>query len=283
VWPTDRASAVRAAEELRGRLAGARAVVIACRLGAKGSAVLAPALALAVRPAVRRIAAVGVAPFSFEGPGRAELTETTLRELCALVDVMAVTSREHVRTLVPPETSLEEACAAVDRVAATATEALAWVLARGFGSGAEAGVGSDRAAVALQVGAGEGRDLADAARAAVSGSLLRPEHLGAARGAFLAAATARAPSLGELNEAEDVLAGSLPHGTPITLDFTVDGSLAGRTLAAVCLVPGQSAKARDIFPSEDPETLQIPAFLRRRSAGLTRGGIGGLNVRWKVA
>ncbi len=283
VWPSDRARAVRAAEELRRCLSGAKAAVIACSLGTRGAASIAPALALAVRPVVRRIAAVGVAPFSFEGPARSELAETTLRDLCALVDVMAVASREHVRTLVTPETTLEQACAAVDRVAATAAETLAWVLARGFGSGVESGVGSDRAAVALHVGAAEGDGLAGAARAAAASSLLGPGHLGAARGAFLAAAVTRAPSLGELNEAEAALRESLPHGTPITLDFALIGALEGKTLAAVCLVPGASAKERDIFPSEDPETLEIPAFLRRRAAGLTRGGIGGTNVRWKVA
>jgi hypothetical protein len=282
-WPADGACAARVAEGFCERVKGARSAVIACSLSARATQSIAPVLAPAVRSVVGRLAVVGVSPFAFEGPQRTELAEDMAHDLSSHVDVMAVAPREHVRTLVPPDTPLEQACARVESVAATAVEALAWALARGFSAGLGEDTGPERAAPAVHVGAGGGEGIAAAARAAIADSLLRPEDLGAARAAFLAAATGRAPSLGEMNDAEHALREALPYGTPVTLDFAVDASLAGRTLAAVCLLPDRRARARDIFPSEDPATLEIPAFLRRRSAGLARKGITGAAAIWKAA
>ena len=95
----------------------------------------------------------------------------------------------------------------------------------------------------------------------------------AALGIVLVLALGRTPTLGEIGSAEEALREKLASGASVAASFVHDPSLGERALAAAICLPRPSAAARDVYPSEDPATLEVPAFMRRRSAGLNgRGG-----------
>ncbi len=259
-WPE---SADAASRDLRERLDGATGLVIALSLASPAAGAVASEIAREIRPCVSNVAAVGVAPFSFEGPERTELAEAAVYSLASIVDLLAVAERERVRAITPSDTPLDRACAVVDEIAAAAAGVLARTVSRRPDLEALFG----RSAVACSVGAaeatGEGA-LVSATRAALERSLLSPEALGASRGAFLSLAMSRTPTLGELGEAEKVLTCGLPRGASAAVGIATDSGLGGRALAAVCCPLESRARAKHVFPAEDPETLAIPAFLRRR-------------------
>ncbi|MHC5058923.1 MAG: FtsZ/tubulin family protein [Planctomycetota bacterium] len=260
------------ARELCERAEGARAAVLVMDLASAAVASIAPSVARALRPHVDALVAVGVAPFSFEGPAKVEAAGEVLRALGPSVDALAVAEREGARTVVPPDTPLGKACAFVEDAAALAAAVLARTAAEGDGlAGALAA-----ARGGCPLGAGEATGpgaVARAARAAIGRSLLGEERLLASRGAVLVLALGRTPTLGEIGEAEEILRGGLSDDAAVAASIAQDPSLGERALAAVLCVARAGATADDVFPSENPATLQVPAFMRRRSAGLRgRGG-----------
>ena len=86
----------------------------------------------------------------------------------------------------------------------------------------------------------------------------------------LVLALGRTPTLGEIGEAEEALRERLARGASVAASIVHDPSLGERVLAAVFCVPQAGTMADGVFPSEDPATLEVPAFVRRRSAGLCR-------------
>jgi len=247
------------------------AAVLVMNLVSRAAASIAPGVARLLGPRVSALAAVGIAPFSFEGSEKAEAAREALRSLGPLVDGIAVAEREAARAVVPPDTPVEKACAVVEDAAALAVSVLARVngdeLARIF-AGSLGGC-------ALGAGEANGPDAAEkATHAAVAGSLLGEERLLASSGAVLVLALGRTPTMGEIGSAEDALRGMLSEGASVAASFVRDATLGERALATVLTVSQAWAKEEeDVFPSENPATLKVPAFMRRRSAG--RRGRGG--------
>lgn len=276
-WPSSREAAALAARNLREHVSpeadgarGASVAVLVCNLGAAAAATTAPEVARALQSRARTVAAVVVEPFSFEGPRKSVFAEEASRALAPAVDVLAVAARDRVANVVGPQTPLVRACEVVDEVTALAAEALARTLAR-----SDLGAIFGRPAAPSPVGAAElsGPDAGlRVAREALEKSLLSPETLAAARGAFVALAMGRAPTLGETAAAEGALRLGLSRGAEVTVEVATDPSLGPRVLAAVCAVPAAGARGGEAFPSEDAATLAIPAYLRRRSAGIARAG-----------
>ncbi len=269
VWAEGSRNSVAAARDLRERAEGARSAVLVLNLAAGAAATIGPRVMRALRPHVGSLAVVGVAPFSFEGPAMASSADEALRALGAVADVVAVAERDGARAVVPPDTPLEKACAFVDEAAALSAEVLARAGARG--SGFESAFADARGGCPLGVGEATGQGaLARAARAALGRSLLTSDTLIASRGAVLVLALGRTPTIGEIGAAEEALRGPLAEGASVAAAIAHDPSLGERALAAVLCVPQSGATTEDVFPSENPATLEIPAFMRRRT-GRPRG------------
>ncbi|MHC4504077.1 MAG: hypothetical protein ACYTFI_12285, partial [Planctomycetota bacterium] len=218
------------------------------------------------------------------------------------VDILAVAQRRCVANVVGSDTPLERACEVVDEVAALAAEALARTLAGTLaGTPAEtlartlasAATGEGRAhdlgaifgcpPVPSPVGAAESSGPDAAGRAslyALEKSLLSDDTLAASRGAFIALAAGRAATLGEIAAAEEAVRSLVPPEASVTVAAAADPSLGERVVAAVCALPPVRAWGGEVFPSEDPATLEIPAYLRRRSAGMGSAGRTG-RVAWR--
>ncbi len=81
-WPE---SADAASRDLRERIDGATGLVLALSLASPEAGAVASEIAREIRPTVRNVAAVGVAPFSFEGPERTELAEAAVHSLASIV------------------------------------------------------------------------------------------------------------------------------------------------------------------------------------------------------
>jgi hypothetical protein len=54
----------------------------------------------------------------------------------------------------------------------------------------------------------------------------------------------------------------------VTVEFAADASLGGRALAVVLLLPRPREREDGIFPAEGAAALEVPAFIRKRSAAL---------------
>jgi len=297
VWPSSREGAELVGRELRAR-ASTRgvppAVVLVSDLGTPEAAAVAPEVARVLRPGTHALAAVGIEPFPFEGPGKKRLAESATAALVSAVDILAVAQRRSVANVVGSDTPLARACEVVDEVAALAAEALARTLAGtsvGNLDSAAPGDGCTRDLGAIfgcppvpsPVGAAESSG-PDAARSAslyaLEKSLLSGDTLAASRGAFVALAASRAATLGEIAAAEEAVRSLVSPEASVTVAATADPSLGDRIIAAVCAMPPVRAWGGEVFPSEDPATLEIPAYLRRRSAGMGSAGRTG-RVAWR--
>jgi cell division GTPase FtsZ len=264
-WPERRAGAAAAVRELLARAEGARAAVIATGLASSAAVSIAPDILSALAPRVGTLAAVGVVPFSFEGSAKADAAAEALRALAPSVSALVVAEREGARALFPPDTPVEKACAFVEEAAALAAAALARAGAEG--DDLAKAFAAARGGCALGAGEATGpKAVARAARAALERSLLSERKLLTSRGAVLVLALGRTPTLGEIGEAEGILREGLPHGASVAASMVRDASLGERVLAAVFCVPASGANTDDVFPSENPMTLEVPAFMRRRSA-----------------
>ncbi len=297
VWPSSREGAELVLRELRAR-ASTRgvppAVVLVSDLGTPEAAAIAPEVARVLRPGTHAVAAVGVEPFPFEGPGQKQLAESATAALVPALHILDVAPRPCEANLVGYQTPLARACEVVDEVAALAAEALARTLAGTFVRTLDSAAAGDECAhdlaaifgcppVPCPVGAAESSG-PDAARCAslyaLEKSLLSDDTLAASRGAFIALATGRAATLGEIAAAEEAVRSLVPPEAPVTVAATADPSLGERTIAAVCAMPPVRAWGGEVFPSEDAATLEIPAYLRRRSAGMGSAGRTG-RVAWR--
>jgi len=264
-WPSSPAASARASADL-GEIAGrTTSVVIVCNLAGPAVASVAPRIARAVRQGARTLSAVGIAPFGFEGPARAAAARAAAGVLAPVVDLLAVAEREPAWNILPETTTLDRAYAHVDEAAAAVVETLARVPMRGD----DLVRLLDRPPRGCLAGAAEATGASacvDAVRAVIGRSLLVPELWAVSRAALAAFAVGRAPTMGELGKIVSSLRSALPAGTPLSLEAVVDETLGTRALAMVCLRHADADGA--LFPSEDPATLAIPAFLRRRGDGL---------------
>jgi cell division GTPase FtsZ len=271
-WRDSSKGEAHAARELCERAEGARAAILVMNLASDYAASVAPSIARAIGPHVAALAAVGVAPFSFEGQAKTDDANEMLRALAPSVDGIAIAEREAARAIVPADTPLEKACALVEDAAALA----AALLARVGAEGEELGRAFADARAGCPLGAGEATGagaVARAAQAAIEKSLLTEDRFLASAGAVLVLALGRTPTLGEIGSAEEALRERLADGASVAASFVRDPSLGERALATVLCVPRSETTTEDVFPSENPVTLEIPAFMRRRSAGLRgRGG-----------
>lgn len=264
-WPEDRAGVAAAVRELRERADGARAAVLVMGLASDAASSMAPDILRALRPHVDALAAVGVTPFSFEGSAKADAAAEALRALAPSVSALVVAEREGARAVVPSDTPIEKACAFVEDAAALA----AAVLARAGAEGDELARAFATARGGCALGAGEATGtnaVARATRAAVMRSLLTEDKLLTSRGAVLVLALGQTPTLGEIGEAEEIVRERLSEGVSVAASMVHDASLGERVLAAVFCVPSSGATSEDVYPSENPTTLEVPAFMRRRSA-----------------
>jgi cell division GTPase FtsZ len=260
-WPMDRALWPEATIDLRSRIGSPGAAVIALGLGAEDAAAIAEGVAMAVSECAATVAAVGVSPFSFEGASKLETADAVVKAVAPTVELFAIARRDNVRAVAPSDTPLQRACQMVDDIAAQATEAIARMLALSSDALDHCGVCFVGAAAA------EGASpLADAVRAALTQSLLDRDAVAGSAGALLALALGTVPTLGEICAAEDLIRGALAPGARVSFGMAIDPHLAGRALAAVCVSQDAPPESESVFPSEDPRVLDIPAFLRRRSA-----------------
>jgi cell division protein FtsZ len=260
-WPVDGKRAVKAANELRARTGDAPAAVIVVALAASASASIAKSVAEALRQDVRNLAAVGVAPFTFEGPEKTEFANSIARSVGNVVDLFAVASRNDVRSIIRDDVPLEQACQKVDHIAASAAEALARSLARRQKQLIMPGACAVGAAAADGIGC-----VSQAVRDALFRSLIGRKRLAASRDCLLALALGRTPTIGEVCASEDMLRSILAPDARITFEMATDPTLGDRALAAVCVAASNENSRDEIFPSEDAGVLEVPAFLRRRSS-----------------
>jgi cell division protein FtsZ len=253
--------------KLRDCISGARGGVVVCGLRSKLARAIAPAVARAAREELPALAAVGVAPFSFEGPARREIAEATAAELARTCSVVALARRDGIRGIVPAETPLERACALVDETAAGAAEGLA----RLAGAGRDVGGLSSATGRVLSAGAGEGageRAGEVAVERALTRSLLSSDDRAGAEEVFIALAAPRAPTVGTVSTAEEAAMRALGPDASVTVEFAADPSLGDRALAVALLPPRRREREDGVFPAEDRAALEIPAFIRKRSAAL---------------
>jgi len=264
--PSTEVLLIEAATGERDRLVAAieraSAAVLVCDLGARDSSGI---LALCQALPEARAAAVLVLPFSFERPAAFRLAEETLAELAPRMALTAVASRDEALAVAPSGSSLDEAYRIVDGIAAAGAEALAFALASDTGT-TEPPSSLRNGVTALGAASSTGDDPIEAMRLAARSILLAPKVLAASRSAFAAAVARRPITLSEARATEEIMREALAPGAEIELRPREERSLGPRVLAAVCVeIPAELGRDCE-FPSEDPATLEIPAFIRRRAA-----------------
>lgn len=269
-WPESKQAKEIMTSQLQTRIKNASCAIITTNLGMDSASNTLREIAQAIRGALESVVCIGIEPYSYEGETRVKGAEVALRALSSSVDMLGTISRNNLVQILPPQTTLPQANDAISEIAALASTATALMLGKSRNLASIFGFPAMDSPMAAAMSRGEDAP-AEAIRLAAEKSLLTRKVFDASKGVFVMLIIGRTPTIGDMQNIETTIKNNLAPGASHKIEVIEDLSLGKSALASIAAIPALGVTDANSFPSEDPETLAIPAFIRRR--GLGRGRI----------
>lgn len=236
-------------------LSGSCGTVLLLDLGAPDAEILIPSVDELLRTVDATIA---VLPFSFEAFAARDLFRRIQTVTSSAGRPLILASRDESASVADEERPLEDLRNLVDVIAASGAATLALVFERGLRYASCPFVSALGAADVAEGGP------AEAARRAVRALLLSPAQVALSRHALVAVVSGRPVTLSGARALEKSLKPMLAPDARLELFPHTEPALGERASVAICIeLPAMHNQGYE-FPSEDPSTLEIPAFIRKR-------------------
>jgi cell division protein FtsZ len=273
------------AEEILQALEGADLVFITAGMGGGTGTGAAPVVAELAQQAGALTVAVITKPFKFEGKRREDMAEDGINFLKEKVDTLITIPNDRLLKVADKNTPLIDAFKIADDVLRHGVQGISDIITIpgiinvDFADIQTIMIKAGSALMGIGHGQGEARAVA-AARAAVSSPLLEATVDGAT-GVLFNITGGNDLTLTEVNEAAEVIAGSVSPDARIIFGAVIDERLQGEvriTVIATGFAAGRSrvvveekrplVEAREVPEFQSITELEVPAFVRRqRSVG----------------
>ena len=285
-------AAEESAEDLREALEGADMIFIAAGMGGGTGTGGAPVVAEIAQESDALTVGVVTRPFAFEGSARARVADEGIQDLGERVDTLVVIPNDRLLNVADAKSTISEAFALADDVLRQAIQGVSDLITMpglinlDFNDVRAVMTQAGTALMAMGEGQGETR-ATDAITQALNSPLLDTSMDGA-RGVLLNFTGGSDMTLYEVNEAAEIVSKTADPNANIIFGTVVDESLEGRIHVTVIATgfqherkekrPAARTRARtsgaprvrelDFSPGPEAQSeIEIPAFLRRKSAG----------------
>jgi cell division protein FtsZ len=299
-----RQSALEDRDRIMDVLEGSDMVFITAGMGGGTGTGAAPVVAQVAKEMGILTVAVVTRPFSFEGKKRAQVAESGIRDLSQFVDSLITIPNEKLLSVLGRDVSLLNAFAAANDVLLGAVQGIAQLITcPGLINVDFADVRtvmSEMGMAMMGSGKAQGEDRAKvAAQAAISSPLLEDINLSGAKGILVNITAGMDFSIGEFEEVGNTIKHFASDNATVVVGTVIDPEMSGEMrvtivatglgqsardeVARVKAVPESHAKldykdferptiirnkgmnANAALASQDPDYLDIPAFLRRQA------------------
>jgi len=271
-------------DELKDAIRGAEMVFVTAGMGGGTGTGGAPVIAEVAKECGALTIGVVTRPFGFEGTKRAERADEGIANLREKVDTLIVIPNDRLLAICDPKASIEDAFRTADDVLRQGIQGISEVITLpgiinlDFADIRRIMNEAGPALLAIGRGRGDSR-AADAARAAISSPLLDISVDGA-RGVLFNIVGGKNLTLGEINQAADVIAGVVARDAEIVFGAALDADMGDEVKVTVIATgfdsrpelrvvgaegaaePGERRQVlrADALPALDTE---LPTFLRR--------------------
>lgn len=282
-----RAAAEESRDEIAERLQGADMIFITAGMGGGTGTGASPIIAELARETGALTVGVVTRPFSFEGRKRATQAENGVKEFRTTVDTLITIPNDRLLQVADRNTSMMEAFRLADDVLRQGVQGISDLIAipglinLDFADVRSVMTSTGTALMGIGVAQGEQRAV-EAAEQAISSPLLETS-IDGARGVLLNISGGKDLGLFEVNEAAEIVTRAADEDANIIFGAVIDDDLGDEIRVTVIATgftqqPGtarsEAAAASDgddwdgmpIKPLIDG-SLEIPAFLHRRTAG----------------
>lgn len=255
---------------------GADMVFVTAGMGGGTGTGASPIIAELARETGALTVAVVTRPFLFEGRRRMAQADDGINELRSRVDTLITIPNDRLLQVVDKQTSIMEAFRLADDILRQGVQGISDLISipglinLDFADVRTIMVDTGTALMGIGSGRGENR-AAIAAQAAISSPLLETSIEGA-RGILLNITGDSSMGLFEVNEAAEIISQAADPDANIIFGAVIDESLEDE-LKVTVIATGFDRRGKKKSPmpefdlkSFDTEDLEIPAFLRRRSA-----------------
>jgi cell division protein FtsZ len=285
-------AAEESAEDLRESLEGADMIFIAAGMGGGTGTGGAPVVAEIAQESDALTVGVVTRPFAFEGTARARVADDGIQDLSERVDTLVVIPNDRLLNVADAKSTISEAFALADDVLRQAIQGVSDLITMpgliNLDFNDVRAVMTDAGTALMAMGEGQGETRATDAITQALNSPLLDSSMDGARGVLLNFTGGSDMTLYEVNEAAEIVAKTADPNANIIFGTVVDESLEGRIHVTVIATgfqlerkekrPAARARARtpasprvrelDFSPGPEAQPeIEIPAFLRRRSAG----------------
>ncbi|MEW6031621.1 MAG: cell division protein FtsZ [Bacillota bacterium] len=254
---------------------GADMVFVTAGMGGGTGTGAAPIIAECAREAGALTVGIVTKPFTFEGKHRMRQAEEGVSRLREKVDTLIVIPNDRLLQIVERRTSMLEAFRIADDILRQGVQSISDLVAvpgfinLDFADVREIMTSTGSALMGVGVGTGETR-AADAARAAISSSLLETSIVGA-KGLLINITGGEDLTLFEVNEAAEIATEAADEEAKIIFGAAVDESMKDEvrvTVIATAFEDRPKKKKRDQAELEirplSADDLEVPTFLRKR-------------------
>ena len=285
-------AAEESAEDLRQSLEGADMIFIAAGMGGGTGTGGAPVVADIAQESDALTVGVVTRPFAFEGTARARVADDGIQDLAERVDTLVVIPNDRLLNVADAKSTISEAFALADDVLRQAIQGVSDLITMpgliNLDFNDVRAVMTDAGTALMAMGEGQGETRATDAITQALNSPLLDTSMDGARGVLLNFTGGSDMTLYEVNEAAEIVAKTADPNANIIFGTVVDESLEGRIHVTVIATGFQlerkevrpAARTRTRTPStprvreldfspgrDDTPEIEIPAFLRRKSAG----------------
>ncbi len=285
-------AAEESAEDLRQSLEGADMIFIAAGMGGGTGTGGAPVVADIAQESDALTVGVVTRPFAFEGTARARVADDGIQDLGERVDTLVVIPNDRLLNVADAKSTISEAFALADDVLRQAIQGVSDLITMpgliNLDFNDVRAVMTDAGTALMAMGEGQGETRATDAITQALNSPLLDTSMDGARGVLLNFTGGTDMTLYEVNEAAEIVAKTADPNANIIFGTVVDEALEGRMHVTVIATGFQlerkevrpAARTRTRTPStprvreldfspgrDDTPEIEIPAFLRRKSAG----------------
>ena len=285
-------AAEESAEDLRQSLEGADMIFIAAGMGGGTGTGGAPVVAEIAQESDALTVGVVTRPFAFEGTARQRVADDGIQDLGERVDTLVVIPNDRLLNVADAKSTISEAFALADDVLRQAIQGVSDLITMpgliNLDFNDVRAVMTDAGTALMAMGEGQGETRATDAITQALNSPLLDTSMDGARGVLLNFTGGSDMTLYEVNEAAEIVAKTADPNANIIFGTVVDESLEGRIHVTV-IATGFQLERKEVRPAtrsrvrtpasprvreldfspgpEDQPEIEIPAFLRRRSAG----------------
>ncbi len=285
-------AAEESAEDLREALEGADMIFIAAGMGGGTGTGGAPVVAEIAQESDALTVGVVTRPFAFEGSARARVADEGIQDLGERVDTLVVIPNDRLLNVADAKSTISEAFALADDVLRQAIQGVSDLITMpgliNLDFNDVRAVMTQAGTALMAMGEGQGETRATDAMTQALNSPLLDTSMDGARGVLLNFTGGSDMTLYEGNEAAEIVSKTADPNANIIFGTVVDESLEGRIHVTVIATGFQherkekrpaartrartsgAPRVRELDFSPGPEALseiEIPAFLRRKSAG----------------